>query len=52
VLTDALRSVLGAPVLLAGTLDLGKITIEYHSRDELERLCDRIGGPELADELA
>jgi ParB family chromosome partitioning protein len=51
-LSDALRSVLQTPVTLYGSSDTGRITIEYHSREELERLCERIGGAELADELA
>jgi ParB family chromosome partitioning protein len=52
VLSDALRNVLGAPVAVAGTAEVGRITIEYYSREELERLCERLGGSELADELS
>jgi ParB family chromosome partitioning protein len=50
-LTDALRSIVGAPISIAGTADCGRIVLEYNSREELERLCERIGGAELADEL-
>jgi ParB family chromosome partitioning protein len=50
-LTDALRFTLGAPISIAGTADSGRIVLEYHSREELERLCERIVGAELADEL-
>jgi ParB family transcriptional regulator, chromosome partitioning protein len=51
-LSDALRTVLQAPVTVSGSSDTGRISIEYHSREELERICERIGGAELADELA
>ncbi len=51
-LTEALRCVVSAPISIAGTADSGRIVIEYHSRDELERLCERLGGAELADTLA
>jgi ParB family transcriptional regulator, chromosome partitioning protein len=50
-LADALREVLGAPVDVHGTMDAGHISINYHSREELERLCERIGGAELAEKL-
>ena len=51
-LAGTLQEALGAPVSLTGTAEHGQITIDYHSREELERLCERIGGPELADLLA
>ncbi|MDB5058887.1 MAG: parB [Chloroflexi bacterium] len=51
-LSDALQTVLGAPVSVLGTEDNGRILIDYNSREELERLCERIGGGALADELA
>jgi ParB family transcriptional regulator, chromosome partitioning protein len=51
-LAGALREVLGAPTHVHGTMDAGHISIDYHSREELERLCERIGGPELAEKLA
>lgn len=50
-LADALREVLGAPVHVHGTTEAGRISIDYHSREELERLCERIGGGELAEKL-
>ncbi len=50
-LEDALRWTLGAPISIAGTVDAGKIVLEYNSREELERLCERIGGAELADRM-
>jgi hypothetical protein len=43
---------MGAPVTIAGTVDSGRIVLEYNSREELERLCERLGGAELADQLA
>lgn len=51
-LEDALRELLGAPVHIHGTVDSGHISIGYQSREELERLCERIGGAELAERLA
>ena len=51
-LVDALRWSVGAPITIAGTADSGKIVLEYHSREELERLCERLGGADLVDELA
>jgi ParB family chromosome partitioning protein len=51
-LSEAFRTVLGAPVEVMGSQDNGKILIEYNSREELERLCEHIGGAALADELA
>jgi ParB family transcriptional regulator, chromosome partitioning protein len=48
-LADALRGALCAKVALDGTERSGRIVIEYHTREELERLCQRLGGDELAD---
>lgn len=49
-LASALRIALGATVELTGSEESGRILIEYHSREELERLCERIGGDEVLDE--
>jgi ParB family chromosome partitioning protein len=51
-LSEALQTVLGARVTVAGTEEAGRISIEYHSREELEHLCERLGGSDLADELS
>jgi hypothetical protein len=51
-LSDAFQTVLGARVAVMGSQENGKILIEYNSREELERLCEHIGGAALADELA
>ena len=44
---DALRRVLCARVLLEGSEHTGRVVIEYHSREELERLCQQIAAPRL-----
>ncbi|MBQ9988252.1 MAG: ParB/RepB/Spo0J family partition protein [Clostridia bacterium] len=40
----ALQRALGTKVLLRGTSQRGKLTIEYFSREELERLYELLGG--------
>jgi hypothetical protein len=50
-LSEALQTVLGAHVTVVGTEEAGRISIEYHCREELEQLCERLGGSDLADEL-
>lgn len=50
-LAGALRTSLGTKVALQGTEQAGRIVIEYHSREELERLCRHIGGEALLGEL-
>jgi ParB family chromosome partitioning protein len=51
-LAAALREILAAPVHVHGTMEAGRICVEYQSREELERLCERIGGSEFADMLS
>lgn len=46
-LEEALRRVLGTRVSVEGSDASGRIVIEYHSREELERLSERIGGDDL-----
>ncbi|HWE60379.1 MAG TPA: ParB/RepB/Spo0J family partition protein [Chloroflexota bacterium] len=48
---DALRQVLCTRVLLEGSEQSGRMVIEYHSHEELERLCQQIGGAAFADAL-
>lgn len=48
---EALRRALCARVTLDGSEDAGRVVIEYHSREELERLCAQIGGEAFADAL-
>ena len=43
-LEDRLRFTFGMKAQVKGTLEKGKITLQYGSRDELERLYDLIGG--------
>jgi len=52
VLADALRRTLGTKVEVSGNEQAGRIVIEYHSREELERLCTHLGGEDLANDLA
>ena len=45
-LEESFRESLGTKVSLAGTNTRGKITIEYFSREDLERVFDKISGRE------
>ena len=45
-LEESFRESLGTKVSLAGTNTRGKITIEYFSREDLERVFERISGKE------
>lgn len=44
----AMRNVLGTKVKLSGTLERGKIVIEYFNRDDLERIYEHIAGKQEA----
>jgi ParB family chromosome partitioning protein len=48
---DALRRALCAKVSLEGSEEAGRVVIEYHSREELERLCQQLGGAAFANAL-
>jgi ParB family chromosome partitioning protein len=39
---DSLREALGTKVTLQGTAQKGKITLEYYSREDLERIIEKI----------
>lgn len=43
---NTLRRALGTKVALSGTLERGRITIEYFNRTDLERIYERLGGEE------
>ena len=45
-LEESFRESLGTKVSLAGTNTRGKITIEYFSREDLERVFEKISGKE------
>ena len=45
-LEESFRESLGTKVSLAGSSTRGKITIEYYSREDLERVFDKIAGRE------
>lgn len=51
-LADALRRALCTRVSVEGSEEAGRMVIEYHSREELERLCLQIGGATFAEALA